>query len=237
MSDVLWLEDSNVDFPPVENALSDPDGLLAVGGDLTIDRLLEAYPKGIFPWYEEDQPILWWSPDPRCVLFPKDFHLSHSFKKKLRKQPFNITADTAFADVIQQCAKIRENREGTWITEAINTSFNQLHALGVAHSVEVWEGETLVGGLYGIAMGGVFFGESMFSLRPDASKFALYTLTQKLNEFGFHLIDCQVHNDHLESLGATTISRQQFITHLDNHISDPMASSWQPWSTNENSDL
>lgn len=234
MSDILWLEDDNVFFPPVEEALMDPDGLLAVGGDLSTERLLEAYRQGIFPWYEEDQPILWWSPNPRCVLFPQQFHLSRSFRKKLRKSSFNITADKAFPEVIKQCAKLRKNSEGTWITEAIDTAFNQLHQTGIAHSVEVWEGERLIGGLYGIAMGSIFFGESMFSLCADASKFALYELTQQLTELGFNLIDCQVHNNHLENLGAITIPRQQFITHLEQHIDDPTVSYWQPWSTPSN---
>lgn len=234
MPDILWLEDTNINFPPVEAALKDPDGLLAVGGDLSTERLLEAYRRGIFPWYEEDQPILWWSPNPRCVLFPQEFHISRSFRKKLRNAPFKITADKAFSEVIKQCAELRENREGTWITEAINTSFNQLHNAGIAHSVEVWEGEELIGGLYGIAMGRIFFGESMFSRRADASKFALYELTCQLSDLGFNLIDCQVHNDHLESLGAITIPRQQFISYLEQHIVDPTASNWRPWSTPSN---
>ena len=233
MSDILWLADKGVQFPPVEDALTDPDGLLAVGGDLGTARLLEAYRSGIFPWYEEDQPILWWSPDPRCILYPQDLHVSRSLKKTLRKGQFKITANQAFAQVIEQCAVLQGNREGTWITEAMDAAFKQLHQSGIAHSVEVWEQERLVGGLYGIAMGRVFFGESMFSRRTDASKVALYALSQQLQNWGFNLIDCQVHSEHLQSLGAITIPRGEFMSHLKQHINDPTDSQWHHWHKNE----
>ncbi|MEZ5524344.1 MAG: leucyl/phenylalanyl-tRNA--protein transferase [Pseudomonadales bacterium] len=232
MSDIFWLEDNNLKFPAVDEALTDPDGLLAVGGDLSSARLLEAYRSGIFPWYEEGQPILWWSPNPRCVLFPDKFHVSRSFKKKLRKHAFRVTSDQAFSAVVEHCAKLREGNEGTWITHSMSEAFRKLHQAGIAHSVEVWQEEKLVGGLYGIAMGRVFFGESMFSLCSDASKVALHELARQLGSLGFNLIDCQVHNDHLESLGATMIPRQSFINHLNRYIEEPTQSLWKPWSGN-----
>jgi len=230
MPDIPWLNDNDDQFPDVELALTEPDGLLAVGGKLSVARLLNAYRRGIFPWYEDDQPILWWSPNPRCVLHPDQLHLSRSLKKTLRKTPFKVTFDTAFIEVISYCADIRADQEGTWITSDIISAFQQLHALGIAHSVEVWDFENkqpeLVGGLYGIAMGKVFFGESMFSRRPDASKIALHQLCQQLQAWQFNLIDCQVDSEHLQSLGTKTIARQQFISHLDDAIEDPQHSNW-----------
>jgi len=230
MSDIVWLNESHNLFPDVSQALTEPDGLLAAGGDLSSSRLLEAYRNGIFPWYEEDQPILWWSPDPRCVLYPDQLHISRSLKKTLRRSDYQVTFDQAFISVMQHCAESRHDQGGTWITPDMLEAFEQLHALGVAHSVEVWHTESeqpqLVGGLYGIAMGSVFFGESMFSRRTDASKIALYKLSQELLAWNFTLIDCQVHSDHMESLGAITIERQQFVSHLEKYIDDPRQSHW-----------
>jgi len=230
MPDIPWLENNDNQFPDVELALTDPDGLLAVGGELSVARLLNAYRRGIFPWYEEGQPVLWWSPNPRCVLYPNQMHVSRSLKKALRKNRFKITFDTAFTEVITHCANIRIDQGGTWITSDIMTTFQQLHAMGVAHSVEVWdfssEQPQLVGGVYGIAMGKVFFGESMFSRRTDASKIALYHLCQQLQAWGFNLIDCQVDSEHLQSLGTQTLTRVEFIKHLEDAIDDPQHSHW-----------
>lgn len=226
MSDIIWLNENSYDFPPVSRALREPDGLLAAGGDLAVERLLEAYRRGIFPWYEEDQPVLWWSPDPRCVLKPDQLHVSRSLKKALRKNIFTVSYDDQFQAVIQACAESRQNQDGTWITPDMLEAFLRLHSLGVAHSVEVWADSELVGGLYGIAMGRVFFGESMFSRRTDASKVALYHLNQQLLKWGFNLVDCQVHSEHLKSLGAEIIPRSQFIAHLEQNISDTLQSLW-----------
>jgi len=230
MSDIIWLDENENLFPDVSLALTEPDGLLAAGGDLNTARLLQAYRNGIFPWYEEDQPILWWSPNPRCVLYPDQLYISRSLKKTLRNSDFQVTFDQAFTEVIRHCSETRKDQEGTWITPDIRDAFEQLHTLGIAHSVEVWHTENdqsqLIGGLYGIAMGSVFFGESMFSRRTDASKIALCSLSQQLLEWGFNLIDCQVHSEHLASLGAVNIERQQFINHLNQHINDPHQSRW-----------
>ena len=230
MPDIPWLDNIDPPFPDVTQALTDPDGLLAAGGDLTTARLLSAYQQGIFPWYEEDQPVLWWSPDPRCVIYPEQMHVSRSLKKTLTKTAFKITFDSAFSEVMAQCANLRIDQDGTWITAEIITAFEQLHELGVAHSVEVWEVNDdkyhLVGGLYGLAMGKVFFGESMFSRRPNASKIAFYYLCQQLKIWQFNLIDCQVDSEHLQSLGAKKINRDEFITHLEEAIDDPQHSYW-----------
>lgn len=226
MSDIIWLNENTHLFPDVSQALREPDGLLAAGGDLSAERLMEAYRQGIFPWYEEDQPILWWSPSPRCVLYPEQLHVSRSLKKTLRKNVFSVSFDQQFERVMQHCAESRQDQDGTWITPDMLEAFQRLHSKGIAHSVEVWKGDELVGGLYGLAMGRVFFGESMFSRATDASKVALYQLTQQLLEWDFNLIDCQVHSEHLESLGAITIDRRQFIAHLEQHIEDPNQSFW-----------
>ncbi len=202
-------------FPELDNALADPNGLLAIGGDLSEKTLLDAYAKGIFPWYETGQPILWWSPDPRCILLPGKMKISRSLRKTLRKGHFTVTLDQAFSQVINRCAGPRKQQSGTWITADIFRAFLHMHRQGHAHSVEVWHQDTLVGGLYGLAIGKVFFGESMFSGMTDASKVAMVTLSQVLSDWGYELIDCQVHNPHLESLGASCIGRQQFRTYLD----------------------
>ena len=197
-------------FPTTDQALTEPDGLLAVGGDLSCERLLDAYRRGIFPWYGEGQPILWWAPDPRSVLVPGRLAISRSLGKNLRRRPFRVTADRAFAAVIDACAAPRAGQQGTWITQPMRDAYIDLHRRGHAHSVECWQNDRLVGGLYGIGVGCAFFGESMFSRKSDASKIALVALARALWGWGYGLIDCQVHSAHLASLGAETIERAQF---------------------------
>ena len=200
-------------FPPVTEAVR--SGLLAVGGDLAPERLLAAYKEGIFPWYSEGEPILWWSPDPRFVLLPKELRVSRSMRQFLKKKTLRITCDTAFRDVIAACGKQpRPGQDGTWITLEMQAAYGALHDLGYAHSVEAWSGETLAGGLYGVSLGRAFFGESMFTNLPNASKAALITLVEYLREKGFTLIDCQVETPHLGSLGARTIPRREFCVFL-----------------------
>lgn len=217
MSALYWLDPENdgSPFPPVEAALDEPDGLLAVGGSLAPERLINAYRHGIFPWYSDDQPILWWSPDPRSVLFPEHLHVSRSLRKTLRQNRFRATMDTAFEAVIDACAQPRTYTAGTWITPEMRTAYLQLHELGFAHSVETWDGNELAGGLYGVALGRVFFGESMFARRSDASKVAFVHLARQLQRWGYPLIDCQVQTEHLDSLGAVTIPRSRFVDLLD----------------------
>lgn len=198
-------------FPDPSLAETDPDGLLAVGGDLTAERIVQAYRQGIFPWYGDDQPILWWSPDPRMVLFPDELHVSRSLAKELHRNTFEITFDQAFDAVIEACAQPRSNEEGTWLIPEMIAAYRQLHRLGIAHSVEVWQGGELVGGLYGNALGSVFFGESMFAFRSNASKVAFVCLIRSLVQRGYRLIDCQVFTPHLESLGARLIPREEFL--------------------------
>lgn len=208
------LDDTDPDspFPPPSMAETDPDGLLAIGGDLSEKRLLRAYRSGIFPWYSGTQPILWWSPDPRTLLFPDKLHVSRSLRKTLRKEEFKVTFDTAFDRVIEACATIpRDDQAGTWITGEMLEAYRHMHRLGHAHSVEVWRDDELVGGLYGIAIGAAFYGESMFSRARDASKIALVKLVDKLKRAGFVLIDCQVVTDHLLRLGAETVDRKVFL--------------------------
>jgi len=228
-----WLNPDIVAFPPVSQALTDPDGLLAAGGDLTPEWLFTAYQLGIFPWFEDSQPILWWSPDPRLIIVPGQLHISRSLRKVLRKQAFSVTLDRCFGDVISACAEPRADAGGTWITEDMQAAYCEFHRVGFSHSVEVWSEDELVGGLYGVAIGRVFFGESMFSRVSDASKVALVYLSQQLQDWGFELIDCQVSNPHLRSLGARDIPRTEFqeqlkrLTPLAPH--DPLASEPGPW--------
>ncbi|MBI1907479.1 MAG: leucyl/phenylalanyl-tRNA--protein transferase [Rhodocyclales bacterium] len=210
---IPWLADPAA-FPPVESALDDPDGLLAAGGALTPEWLLAAYRRGIFPWYSGDQPILWWSPDPRLVLVPAQIKISRSLAKTLRRGHFEVRFDSAFAAVVTACAQPREPSGGTWITPAMQAAYLRMHEIGHAHSVETWcEGE-LVGGLYGIALGRAFFGESMFSHRSDASKVALAHLARHLESRGFAMIDCQMTTAHLLSLGAREMPRRVFSEQL-----------------------
>lgn len=205
-------------FPDPRQALSEPDGLLAVGGNLHSDTLIKAYSSGIFPWYEEGQPPLWWSPNPRAVIFPDRLHISKSLRKKLRAGGYEISTDRAFSEVIRACAGQRRHSDGTWITAAMIQAYTGLFERGIAHSVECWMDGQLVGGLYGVATGGVFCGESMFSRRPDASKIALAHLAGALNDSGFALIDCQIGNDHLFSLGAILIDRGEFLDLLQDNL-------------------
>ena len=215
-------------FPPLTEALTEPDGLLAVGGCLSTQRIINAYTQGIFPWYNNDDPILWWSPDPRLIIFPEKLHLSRSLKKTLRKQTFQITFDTAFTRVIKACAAPRSNEPGTWLLPDMQLAYCRLHKEGHAHSVEVWHDGKLVGGLYGIAVGQVFFGESMFHRKTDASKVAFVSLIQQLSLWGYQLIDCQIHTQHLVSLGAEEISRKQFSSLLQQyHHCKPHSTAWR----------
>lgn len=209
--------DSRLWFPPVSEALE--DGLLAMGGDVSVERLLLAYRNGIFPWYDDESIPLWWSPDPRFVLFPERLKVSKSMLQVFRKGDFEFRTNTHFADVIGSCKSLqRKGQDGTWITDELEASFIQLHKMGVAHSAETWIDNELVGGLYGIRMGPFFFGESMFSKVSNASKFAFISYVQRLQKEGVLLIDCQVHTDHLESLGAEMIPRDQFIQLLKQHL-------------------
>lgn len=212
-----WLPPTPIQFPPTDTALDDPDGLLAAGGALTPAWLLAAYRRGIFPWYSDDQPILWWSPDPRMVLFPEELKVRRSLAKRLRNGGFSTSLDRAFAAVIEACAETRAAHEGTWITAEMRHAYLALHRLGHAHSVEVWREEELVGGLYGVAIGRMFFGESMFSRERDASKIALVALARHLQAAGGGLIDCQMHTAHLASLGARDIARDSFLDYLEQY--------------------
>ncbi|MGK0469120.1 leucyl/phenylalanyl-tRNA--protein transferase [Clostridium sp.] len=203
-------------FP--DPSLSEQDGLLAINGDLTPQRLLLAYSTGIFPWFSDEEPILWWSPDPRFIVYPKDVKISHSMKKTLKKKRFRVSFDTCFRDVISNCSNIRKDT-GTWITDEMIEAYCKLHKLGFAHSVETFYEDKLVGGLYGVSIGKCFFGESMFSTMDNASKVAFITLSKVLEEKDFNLIDCQVHTNHLESLGGVFISRKDFLSLLKKGIS------------------
>lgn len=224
-----WLEadDKEIVFPDVELALRDPAGLLAMGGKLSIDWLLHAYRRGIFPWYGPGQPILWWAPDPRLVLFPENLHVSRSLAKTIRMNKFSISLDTAFADVIEACAQPRPAQSGTWITPEMHAAYLDMHHEGHAHSVECWYEGKLAGGLYGIAIGNIFFGESMFTAVTDASKVAFVALVRQLAAWDYRLIDCQVHTGHLASLGARHIPRKAFTAILDSACAQPGQSS--PW--------
>lgn len=212
MLQLYWIDPESPaeNFPDISNILDEPEGLLAFGGDLSGERLIYAYRKGIFPWYSPGEPILWWSPNPRSVLFPEKIHLSRSLKKIINKQIFDIRYDTNFEEVIENCSKPRRDSTGTWITDEMKQAYINLHQLGYAHSVEAWNNEKLVGGLYGVFMGRVFFGESMFSKVTDASKACLAHLATNAENIGIDLIDCQVTSDHLNSLGAVDISQEDF---------------------------
>ncbi|WP_031433408.1 leucyl/phenylalanyl-tRNA--protein transferase [Methylomarinum vadi] len=201
-------------FPSPEKALREPDGLLAIGGCLSSRRIVNAYRHGIFPWFSPGEPILWWSPDPRLVLFPEQLKVSRSLRKTLRKNIFQLSFDQAFSAVVDACAAPRERQSGTWITEEMKQAYNQLHRQGIAHSIEAWRDGELVGGLYGLAIGRVFFGESMFHRQTDASKVVFVHLVNNLIAWDYRLIDCQVHTEHLVSLGAIEIARLDFLQHL-----------------------
>jgi leucyl/phenylalanyl-tRNA--protein transferase len=233
-------------FPPVETALADPNGLLAMGGDLSVERLLDAYRHGIFPWFNPGEPILWWSPDPRMVLVPDEVRVTRSLAKRIRNAGFEVRLDTAFADVMRGCAaprpppgrvsggvplagaEPREGAGGTWISPAMITAYTRLHQAGYAHSVETWREGRLVGGLYGVAIGRMFYGESMFSREPDASKVALARLARQLQQWGFGLIDCQMETPHLASLGARTMPRAAFTARLSELVNLPhLSGTWR----------
>jgi leucyl/phenylalanyl-tRNA--protein transferase len=216
-------------FPPTETALRDPNGLLAAGGDLSPERLIDAYSRGVFPWFGEDDPLLWWSPDPRMVLFVDELHVSRSLRKVIRSGRFRVTFDTAFRGVMLGCAEPRPGQDGTWITPAMLHAYSQLATLGYAHSAEAWVGERLVGGLYGVAIGGMFFGESMFARESDASKVAFVTLVQQLARWGFPMIDCQMSTAHLASLGAREIPRADFLREVHRLVRMPQVRTrWEP---------
>jgi len=229
MLTVLDPFDDTQPFPPAEQALEEPDGLLAAGGSLTPRRLLNAYRNGIFPWYNEGEPILWWSPNPRLTLLPDRLRVSRSLRKVLRRQEFQISFDRAFQAVIAGCAAPRPRAAGTWITPEMESAYITMHRLGIAHSVESWHDDELVGGLYGIAIGRVFFGESMFSRRSNASKAAFAVFVQVLKEWNYALIDCQIHTGHLAGFGAEEMPRSDFLTLLDRYCECP--ASPQAWGT------
>jgi len=210
---IPWLP-RQLRFPPVETALVEPNGLLAAGGDLAPERLLAAYRLGIFPWYSPGEPLLWWSPDPRMVLFPAELKISRSFAKTLKNGRYEVRLDTSFARVMGECAEPRGGQSGTWISAEMRSAYTRLHQLGYAHSVETWIDEELVGGLYGVAIGRAFYGESMFSRVSDASKIALAHLCRYLDRRGFAVIDCQMKTPHLASLGAREIPRREFVAEL-----------------------
>lgn len=225
-----WLspQDDRNGFPDPGLALKEPNGLLAIGGDLSPQRLLAAYRRGIFPWYSQGQPILWWSPDPRAVLYPDRIKISRSLRKTLKKTPYAVTMDQAFDDVISACAAPRQDEAGTWILPEMKQAYCRLHELGYAHSVECWNNGQLVGGLYGVAIGRVFFGESMFSRETAASKVAFVHLAGQLQQWGYGLIDGQVSSAHLTTLGAEDIPRQEFLTQLEDLCNqDAVVGSWQ----------
>lgn len=216
---VFALDDTH-GFPDPRHA--NPDGLLAIGGDLHPKRLINAYATGIFPWYDQNSPILWWSPDPRLVLFPDHFRATRSLRQSVRTSGFQFTADGAFSQVIQECSDVPRNREtGTWITPEMIQAYDALHIMGLAHSIEVWKEGTLVGGLYGVSLGRAFFGESMFFKHRDASKAALWMLCQFLASLSFHFIDAQVHTEHLMRMGAIEIPRKSFLVKLDQALQYP----------------
>ncbi|MDD2048343.1 leucyl/phenylalanyl-tRNA--protein transferase [Pseudomonas putida] len=223
---LTWLSRDSLTFPALDKALRDPNGLLAAGGDLSAERLVQAYRHGCFPWYQDGQPILWWSPDPRTVLFPDELHVSRSLRKFIRQGHYQVSFDQDFAAVINACAAPRDYADGTWITDSMQAAYLKLHQQGFAHSVEVRQDGELVGGLYGLAMGRLFFGESMFSRADNASKVGFVTLVEHLQQAGFVLIDCQMPTDHLHSLGARDIARATFADYLQRYLDQPSSANW-----------
>jgi leucyl/phenylalanyl-tRNA--protein transferase len=228
---ITWLETGSP-FPHPSSALHQPNGLLAAGGDLTPERLLSAYRQGIFPWFSEGEPTLWWSPNPRMVLYPKEFHPSRSLLKTLRNGDYEVRIDHDFSAVIASCAAPREGQAGTWINAEMVEAYERLHSLGYAHSFETWRAGKLVGGLYGVAMGGIFFGESMFSRRTDASKIAFSHLVAHLLLNDFHVLDCQMHTDHLSHLKAREIPRKEFLQEVARYRDQPFHLG--PWTMHKN---
>jgi leucyl/phenylalanyl-tRNA--protein transferase len=230
MTALVWLDDSDLTFPDIDTALKDPNGLLAVGGDLSAERLIEAYRHGIFPWNEEDQPLLWWSPDPRCVIEPASFSPSRSLARRMKKTDYLIRVDHDFRTVISHCQH-RGGGESTWITPEMKAAYNYLHELGIAHSIECYMDDELAGGLYGLSIGPLFFGESMFHRKTDASKIAFAELMRLMTDQQCPLVDCQISNSHLLSLGAIEIPRAEFRQVLDTYISQP-GINWQALAAN-----
>ena len=224
---IPWLSAGDP-FPAVETALGDPNGLLAAGADLSTERLLDAYSQGVFPWFSHGDPVLWWSPDPRMVLRLPDLHVSRSLRRTVRSGRYTVTFDSAFRQVMAGCAESRDAYDGTWITPEMMEAYERLATLGYAHSVEVWSKGELAGGLYGVALGRMFYGESMFSRRTDGSKVALMYLAGQLERWGFELIDCQMSTGHLASLGAREVPRAEFLQHLDRLARLPGVPS--PWT-------
>ena len=214
-----WLEENNFSFPDVEDALLDPNGLLAASLTLSPELVIDAYERGIFPWYSDDQPVLWWSPNPRCVLYPERFHISRSFRRTLNNNPFEIRTDTAYRQVMLACAQPRKDDAGTWITGAMLEVYYQLHEQGIAHSIECWYEDELVGGIYGLVLGDMFFGESMFSRMQDASKVAMHHICTRVRPY---LVDAQVRSEHIISLGAEEIERQLFTDTIRERLNETL---------------
>ena len=214
-------------FPPVDAALDEPNGLLAVGGSLTVARLIDAYARGIFPWFSAGDPIIWWSPDPRMVLLPEELHISRSLAKRVRRKDYTVTADKAFPAVLRACAEPRIGESGTWLLPPMIRAYERLHEAGVSHSIEVWIDHALAGGLYGVALGRMFFGESMFARRRDASKIAFTYLVRQLARWQFPLIDCQMSTAHLQSLGAREMPRAEFLREVRRLVRQEAVSA--PW--------
>jgi len=217
---IPWLN-PNDPFPPLDSALREPNGLLAAGGDLSPQRLIDAHSRGIFPWFNPGEPVLWWSPNPRMVLFPNELKVSRSLRKTLKRHTYEVRADTAFRQVMEACAAPRDGHSGTWVTPAMIAAYTELHRQSLAHSVETWMDDQLVGGLYGVSLGRMFYGESMFSLATDASKIAFVHLVRQLERWGFGMIDCQMKTAHLASLGAREIPRAEFSQKLSELVNFP----------------
>lgn len=216
-------------FPPVERALDEPNGLLAAGGGLGVARLLDAYSRGIFPWFSAGDPVLWWCPDPRMVLPTDGVHVSRSLRRRLRKRDYTLTMDRAFGEVMTACAAPRRHERGTWLVPSMIRAYQRLFERGAAHSIEVWMGETLAGGLYGVAVGRMFFGESMFTRRSDGSKIAIVALAAQLARWRFPFIDCQMRTEHLATLGAIDVPRRRFVQEVERLVQEPgMPSPWTP---------
>jgi leucyl/phenylalanyl-tRNA--protein transferase len=236
---IKWIsqDDPADSFPDASHAFDVPDGLLAAGGDLSQERLLYAYRHGIFPWYDDGQPILWWSPDPRCVLRPENFHTSRRLDRFIRNCQYEVTFNSAFGKVIDACADERPDQQGTWINQEMIDAYKDLHETGWAHSVEVWSGTELVGGLYGLAIGDAFFGESMFSRRSNASKVAMHILCRELGRLECKILDCQVESPHLMSLGATLMPRAEFLDLLQRACAIPSRITNWPAGQHKISDL